>query len=98
MYYSAAQQLAHHASSGRAMTAGDLLGSGAISGPEAFERGFMLELSWGGKYPITLRTGQTRNFLEDGDTLTLEGAAIGEDFQIGFGTCSGTIKRASSSN
>ena len=39
MYYSAAQQLAHHASSGRAITAGNLLGSGAISGPEAFERG-----------------------------------------------------------
>ena len=98
MYYSAAQQLARHANSSRAMTAGDLLGSGAISGPEAFERVSMLELSWGGKYPITLPTGQTRNFLEDGDTLTLERVAIGEDFQIGFGTCSGTIKRASSSN
>lgn len=34
MYYSAAQQLTHHASSGCAMNAGDLLGSGTISGPE----------------------------------------------------------------
>lgn len=91
MYYSAAQQLAHHASSGCAMNVGDLIGSGTISGPEKSERGSLLELSWGGKEPMTLDTGETRTFIEDGDTLTLRGAAKGDGFQIGFGECSGTI-------
>lgn len=94
MYYSAAQQLAHHASSGCAMSSGDLLGSGTISGPEKSERGSLLELSWGGKDPITLETGETRTFIEDGDTLILHGAAKGDGYQIGFGTCTGTIKPA----
>lgn len=91
MYYSAAQQLTHHASSGCAMTAGDLLGSGTISGPEKSERGSLLEMTWGGKEPMTLDTGETRTFIEDGDTLTLHGAAKGDGYQIGFGTCIGTI-------
>ncbi|MEM7546629.1 MAG: fumarylacetoacetase [Pseudomonadota bacterium] len=94
MYYSAAQQLAHHASSGCAMTAGDLLGSGTISGPTKPERGSLLELTWGGKEPLTLEDGATRTFIEDGDTLTLHGAAKGDGYQIGFGTCTGTIRPA----
>lgn len=94
MYYSAAQQLTHHASSGCAMNAGDLLGSGTISGAEKSERGSLLELSWGGKEPFKLDTGETRSFIEDGDTLTLKGAAKGDGYRIGFGTCEGTIKPA----
>lgn len=91
MYYSAPQQLAHHASSGCAMNAGDLLGSGTISGDQKHQRGSLLELSWGGKEPITLETGETRSFLEDGDTLTLHGHAQGDGYRIGFGICTGTI-------
>lgn len=91
MYYSAAQQLAHHATSGCAMSVGDLIGSGTISGPNKSERGSLLELTWGGKEPVHLDTGGTRAFIEDGDTLTLEGAAKGNGYQIGFGTCVGTI-------
>jgi len=91
MYYSAAQQLAHHAASGCAMMVGDLIGSGTISGPQTSERGSLLELTWGGTEPITLDTGETRAFVEDGDTLTLKGAAKGAGFQIGFGECTGTI-------
>ncbi|MEP1961797.1 fumarylacetoacetase [Tateyamaria sp.] len=91
MYYSAAQQLAHHSTSGCPMNVGDLLGSGTISGPTKPERGSLLELSWGGKEPLTLDTGETRTFLEDGDTLTLQGAAHGEGYKIGFGLCTGTI-------
>jgi len=91
MYYSAAQQLAHHTTSGCPMNPGDLLGSGTISGPTKPERGSLLELSWGGKDPITLDTGEVRSFLEDGDTLTLSGHAKGDGFTIGFGTCSGKI-------
>ena len=91
MYYSAAQQLAHHASSGCAMNAGDLLGSGTISGPEKHERGSLLELSWGGKEPIPLKDGTTRSFIEDGDTMILTGHAQGDDYRIGFGACAGKI-------
>jgi fumarylacetoacetase len=95
MYYSTAQQLAHHASSGCAMNAGDLIGSGTISGPEKTARGSLLEITWGGKDPMTLNTGETRTFIEDGDTLTLHGVAKGDGCQIGFGNCSGKIIPAS---
>jgi fumarylacetoacetase len=91
MYYSAAQQLAHHTSSGCPMRVGDLLGSGTISGPAKPERGSLLELSWGGKEPLTLDTGETRAFLEDGDSVILSGHAQGDGYRIGFGTCVGTL-------
>ncbi len=91
IYYSAAQQLAHHTTSGCPMRVGDLLGSGTISGSTKPERGSLLELSWGGKEPITLETGEQRRFLEDGDTLGLTGAAHGDGYTIGFGPCVGTI-------
>lgn len=91
MYYSAAQQLAHHTTSGCPMRVGDLLGSGTISGPTKAERGSLLELSWGGKEPLTLESGETRNFLEDGDTLTLAGAAKGDGVRVGFGVCAGKV-------
>jgi fumarylacetoacetase len=91
MYYSAAQQLCHHASAGSPMNVGDLLGSGTISGPERENRGSMLELSWGGKEPLTLDTGEVRNFLEDGDTVILRGHAQGDGYRIGFGDCAGRL-------
>ena len=96
MYYSAAQQLAHHASSGCKMNTGDLLGSGTISGPNKGEFGSLLELAWGGKEPLPLPAGETRNFLEDGDTVTLRGFAGGGAAgpRIGFGACIGTILAA----
>ncbi len=91
LYYSAAQQLAHHTTSGCPMNVGDLLGSGTISGPNKDERGSLLELSWGGKEPLTMDTDETRTFLEDGDTLTLKGYAQGKGYRIGFGDCAGTV-------
>ncbi len=91
MYYSAAQQLAHHTSSGCPMRVGDLLGSGTISGPARENRGSLLELCWGGKDPVSLPDGTTRSFLEDGDTVSLRGAAVGDGYQIGFGACTGTV-------
>ncbi len=94
MYYSAAQQLTHHTTSGCSMRVGDLLGSGTISGPEKDARGSLLELSWGGKEPITLETGESRSFLEDGDRLTLRGAAIGDGYRVGFGECTGVLRPA----
>ncbi len=91
LYYSAAQQLAHHTTSGCPMRVGDLLGSGTISGPTRPERGSLLELSWGGKEPVQLETGETQTFLEDGDTLTLHGAALGNGYRVGFGDCAGKV-------
>ena len=91
MYYSAAQQLAHHSSSGCAMNSGDLLGSGTISGPDKTSLGSLLEISWGGKEPLTLNGGETRTFIEDGDTMVLRGHAQGDGYRIGFGECRATI-------
>lgn len=90
LYYSAAQQLAHHASAGSPMNAGDLLGSGTISGPAKENRGSLLELSWGGKEPLDTPEGP-RTFIEDGDTLALHGASHGNGYQIGFGPCTGQL-------
>ena len=94
IYYSAAQQLAHHTSSGCPMRVGDLLGSGTISGPEKSQRGSLIEQSWGGKEPFTLQSGETRTFIEDGDTLTLIGTAKGDGYSIGFGDCVGEMMPA----
>lgn len=91
LYYSAAQQLTHHAVCGCKMEVGDLLGTGTISGPGKDQRGSLLEITWGGKEPLTLEGGIERRFLEDGDTVTLSGWAQGPDYRIGFGTCTGTI-------
>ena len=91
MYYSAAQQLTHHAISGCAMNPGDLLGSGTISGPGKHEFGSLMELSRAGQEPFTLDTGETRSFIEDGDTMILRGAAKGTGYRVGFGECRGKI-------
>ena len=90
LYYSCAQQLAHHTSSGCAMTTGDLLGTGTISGPDKGSQGSLLELSWGGKEPFAVGT-QTRSFIQDNDTLTLRGHAQGDGHRIGFGDCTGQV-------
>ncbi len=90
MSYSAAQQLAHHTSCGCPMNAGDLLGSGTISGPNKDSRGSLLELSWGGAEPFAI-LGGSRSFIEDHDTLTLRGHAQGNGYRIGFGTCTGRV-------
>lgn len=91
MYYSAAQQLTQHAICGCAMNPGDLLGSGTISGPGKTEFGSLMELSRAGTEPFTLETGETRSFIEDGDTMILRGAAEGAGFRVGFGECRGRI-------
>ncbi|MEM8854621.1 MAG: fumarylacetoacetase [Pseudomonadota bacterium] len=89
MYYSSAQQLAHHASSGCAMETGDLLGSGTISGQTRDSFGSLLEVTWNGRDPVPV-DGGTRSFLEDGDTVDIKGWCEG-DYRIGFGHCAGTI-------
>lgn len=91
LYYSAAQQLVHHTTSGCPMRVGDLIGSGTISGPDRENRGSLLELSWNGTEPVNLASGATRTFLEDGDSVVLRGAARGNGYRIGFGACAGTV-------
>jgi fumarylacetoacetase len=91
LYYSSAQQLAHHSVSGCPMRVGDLLGTGTISGSNRENRGSLLELSWGGKEPLTLNNGETRSFIEDNDTVTLKATAIGQGYRIGFGDCQGKV-------
>ncbi|KPQ06311.1 MAG: fumarylacetoacetase FahA [Rhodobacteraceae bacterium HLUCCA12] len=94
MYYSSAQQLAHHTTSGCPMRVGDLLGSGTISGPDKDSRGSLLELSWGGREPLELPDGTQRSFLHDHDRLTLRGQCHGDGYTLGFGACSGTVQPA----
>jgi fumarylacetoacetase len=91
MYWSSAQQLVHHASSGCAMTVGDLLGSGTISGADKDQRGSLLELSWGGAEPLQFADGERRTFLEDGDSLIMTGWCQGDGYRVGFGEVEGTI-------
>lgn len=73
------------------MSAGDMLGSGTISGKEKSEYGSMLELCWGGKETITLPNAEERKFLVDGDSINLTGSCKGNGYTIGFGNCEGTI-------
>ena len=91
MYWSANQQLTHHTVTGCKMQVGDLLGSGTISGPEKGTYGSMLELCWGGKEPIKLPNGEERTYLNDGDTLYLNGFCKGHGYTIGFGEFLGKI-------
>jgi len=95
LYWSFAQMLTHHASSGCNLRPGDLLGSGTISGPNADSRGCLLELTRRGAEPLTLPNGETRGFLEDGDEVTLTACAerpgVG---RIGFGRCTGEVVAA----
>ncbi len=91
LYWSMAQQLAHHTVGGCNLQPGDLLASGTISGPSEDSRGCMLELTWRGANPLQLPNGETRKWLEDGDTLTLTGWAEGDGYRVGFGEVSGRI-------
>ncbi len=91
LYFSAAQQLAHHSACGCPMRAGDLLGSGTISGPGPGSLGSLMEMTRGGTEPVALAQDETRLFLEDGDTVILRGAAEGRGGRIGFGACAGTV-------
>jgi fumarylacetoacetase len=94
-YWTPAQLVAHQASNGCSLRPGDLLGSGTISGPTPDALGALLEMTLGGKHPIALPGGETRNFLEDGDEVILRGRCAREGFvSIGFGEAAGRVRPA----
>jgi fumarylacetoacetase len=94
-YWTVAQLIAHHSVNGCNLREGDLFGSGTLSGPNPEEGGSLLELSQGGKRPLTLTNGETRTFLEDGDTVILRGYCQRDGARrIGFGECRGTMLAA----
>ena len=91
-YWTVAQMVAHHTVNGCNLEAGDLLGSGTQSGPAADEAGSLLELTGGGKQPLTLPSGETRTFLADGDRVTLRGWCERAGYaRVGFGEAAGTV-------
>jgi fumarylacetoacetase len=91
-YWTVAQMVAHHASSGCNLLTGDLLGSGTVSGPERSSWGSLLELTARGKEPIALPTGEQRGFIEDGDEIIFRGFCAKPGFaRIGFGECRAVI-------
>ena len=91
-YWTAAQLVTHHTVNGCNLQPGDLLGSGTLSGPKPDEAGSLIELTLGGKQPITLPNGEKRTFLEDGDTLVMRGyCERAGAVRIGLGEVSGTV-------
>ncbi len=92
LYWTPAQMLAHHTSGGCNLRPGDLFASGTVSGPEKEARGCLLELTWRGAEPLTLPTGETRTFLEDGDEVLMRGWCERQGaVRIGLGECRGLV-------
>jgi fumarylacetoacetase len=91
MYWSMSQQLTHHTSNGCRVNSGDMMGSGTISGPTEDSFGSMLELTWGGKNPITMKDGSERKFINDNDTVTIKGYCQNSSTRIGFGEVSSKL-------
>ncbi len=91
LYWSMAQQLAHHTVTGCDVRPGDLMASGTISGPEPNSWGSLLELTWKGEKPVELTDEITRTFLRDGDSVTMTGWAQGEGYRVGFGEVTGKV-------
>ena len=91
MYWSMAQQLAHHTINGCRVNSGDMMGSGTISGPTEDSFGSMLELSWGGQKPLKMNGGSERKFINDNDTVIIRGYCQKDNLRIGFGEVSSKL-------
>ncbi len=91
LYWSMAQQLAHHTVNGCNINAGDMMASGTISGPTEDSYGSMLELSWKGTKPLTMKDGSERKFLQDNDTVIMKAHCEQDGFRLGFGEVRSTI-------
>ncbi len=92
MYWTVAQLVTHHSVNGCQLQPGDLFGSGTLSGAEQGQFGSLLEITEGGKHPLTLASGETRRFLEDGDEVILRARCVAPgQVSIGFGECRGRV-------
>ena len=92
LYWTPAQLVAHHTGNGCNLNPGDLFGTGTISAPNLDGCGSLLEITQGGRQPITLPSGEERRFLEDGDEIVLRARACKPGAApIGFGTCRGVV-------
>ena len=91
MYWSMAQQLTHHTITGCKVEVGDMMGSGTISGPTPDSYGSMLEIAWNATKPVTLSSGETRSFIEDGDTVIMKGYSEKDGIRVGFGEVRGKV-------
>ena len=91
LYWTVAQQIAHHTVNGCNLNVGDLLASGTISGKDPNSFGSLLELTWGGKKPILLPDGTERRFLEDYDTIIIRGFAEKGNIRVDFGEVRNTV-------
>src|SRR5579872_1558114 len=92
MFWTLGQMITHHSSNGCPLRAGDLIGSGTVSGPEKDNRGCLLEITSRGAEPVTLPSGETRSFLEDGDEVVLRAFCQAPGFRrIGLGECRGVV-------
>ena len=91
MYWSMAQQLTHHTITGCKVEVGDMMGSGTISGPTPDSYGSMLEIAWNATKPVSLKGGETRSFIEDGDTVIMKGYSEKDGIRVGFGEVRGKV-------
>ncbi len=92
LYWTFAQMIAHHTSTGCNLRAGDLLASGTVSGPTEDSRGCLLERTWRGEKPLKLPTGEERKFLADGDLVVMRARCERAGAPpIGFGECAGLV-------
>lgn len=93
MYWTAAQMITHHTANGCNLMPGDLLGTGTLSGTDRSSLGSLMEISEGGNRPLNLPGGETRNFLEPGDTVLMQAFGMREGYRtIGFGPCLGEVR------
>ena len=95
LYWTVAQMVAHHTSNGCNLRPGDLFGSGTLSGTERGTEGCLLEMTRGGREPVTLPNGETRRYLEDGDEVIFRAHCQRAGYAgIGFGECRGRVMAA----
>ncbi|SOE97223.1 fumarylacetoacetate hydrolase [Burkholderia sp. D7] len=91
-YWTIAQMVAHHTVNGCNLQPGDLFGTGTLSGPSLDQAGALIELTAGGKQPLSLPDGEQRTFLEDGDLIIMRGwCETAGAARIGFGECRGMV-------
>ena len=98
-YWTVAQLVTHHTVNGCNLRSGDLFGSGTLSGPQPEQGGSLMELGQGGKRPLQFPNGESRSWLQDGDSVVLRACCVRDGWRrIGFGECRGTVLPALADN